>query len=299
MAIQKERNSVRLSVRRRPLDVREGGVDAAQDYDQLHGGTPPWLAPSLVEWLREMLVADARWSVAAKGEPDDRCRAIARHLRLNLPTGGHRGLTSVLLDMIPGPKGLAIIDAALVVFRPWEATDELEEILVSAGSAWAVAQDDDGPYLAHRVDPTSQALYDLATAEATSATGHLRRGWRELYGRDPDPGAAVDAAIKAVEAAAQPVVSPNDSKTTLGRIIGTLAANSGNWRITTFGNGRDGHSALQVVVDMANLVWTSQAERHGSANTVDPMTVADARLALHTAVTLVQAFSDGSIAPQP
>jgi hypothetical protein len=119
---------------------------------------------------------------------------------------------------------------------------------------------------------------------------HLREAWTQLLGTHPDPSAAYQAAVAAVEVAAKPVVSPNDQGATLGRILGELRADvrneTGRW-IFELG-------PLQVVVDMIAALWETQL-RHGDEAAPISETQEEADAAVHMAVALARWFLTGAV----
>ena len=54
----------------------------------------------------------------------------------------------------------------------------------------------------------------------TRPAQHLRDAWQKAWGRSPDASAAYTNAVRAVEAAYAPIVSPKNGQATLGSIIG-------------------------------------------------------------------------------
>lgn len=101
-------------------------------------------------------------------------------------------------------------------------------MLAAGSSAWQV--NSDGTGLARRVDATATEAFTEAgrAAGAASAVGsaadQIQSAWAELYGPHPDPPAAYRAAVQAVEAAAQATIEPNNTKATLGTMLGSAAA---------------------------------------------------------------------------
>jgi hypothetical protein len=59
-----------------------------------------------------------------------------------------------------------------------------------------------------------------------------------LAGRNPDESTAYREAIRAVEAAAKPVIIPKNDKATLGQMIAALRDNGDKWA-TTIGTSDD------------------------------------------------------------
>jgi hypothetical protein len=61
--------------------------------------------------------------------------------------------------------------------------------------------------------------YERPTTPDDRISEHLRAAWAGVYNLNPNPTAGYDHAVNAVEAAAWPVVTPDDEKATLGKII--------------------------------------------------------------------------------
>jgi hypothetical protein len=76
--------------------------------------------------------------------------------------------------------------------------------------------------LQRRTTVAASCAASLQTTMRDEAGEHLDDAWKAAFGRDPNPSVAYSQAIKAVEAAAIPVVTPSDSLATLGRVIGQL-----------------------------------------------------------------------------
>ena len=125
---------------------------------------------------------------------------------------------------------------------------------------------------------------------------YLRKAWGLIYGRNPDPNAGYLQAVMAVEAAAKPVVAPNDKDFTLGRGLGELGKSPRLFGVVSRpGDGT--FDPYDTLLGMCRLMWKSQPQRHGAP---DPHPLAEvsqeeAEAALHVAVTLVQWFSEGYV----
>jgi len=180
---------------------------------------PDPLVPVLRHWLS---LANAHDAEAAQ-------RA---GLRLGIsPTHGSNGdhsFLDALRRVDDNPDLLDVIDAVLAVHRApnWFGTNRAETAgnyaglvanlrtaLEDTGSAFTV--DDDGRRLIERIDPTVDALLLQVIAAAPPTTGELLRDAREhVYGLHPDPTAAYDTAVRAVEEIACPLVLAKSAAST-------------------------------------------------------------------------------------
>jgi hypothetical protein len=174
--------------------------------------------------------------------------------------------------------------------------------LYQGGSAWEVHGNDaetKGFHLQRRVDETAQAAANQAFAHGRAGV-HLRNAWSEVYGKNPDPSKAYTEAIKAVEVSAGPVVAPKDKLATLGKMIGELKGHPESFTVLLTGTGdsptaKGDLDAVTITRLMAQLLWTSQHDRHGNFDLDSVISVSqeEAQAAVQLAVLLVQWFETG------
>jgi hypothetical protein len=93
-----------------------------------------------------------------------------------------------------------------------------------------------------------------------------------------------------VEAAAKPVVTPNDDLATLGKMIRAIEGAPGKW---TFVLGEP-----EDVAQVGGLRWTKQLDRHRTDDDAGPLNVSpeQADAGLRLAIALVRFFADGLFA---
>jgi hypothetical protein len=176
-----------------------------------------------------------------------------------------------------------------------ERIDELERMLWEGGSAWRVSTRGAVPHLEARVDATVTAAAERVMTDAGRAGEYLQQAWSKIYGRHPDPGAGYGQSVNAVEAAARPVVSPNDAVATLGKMIGQMRQNPQAWTIEV--PAPPAFDRAQVLLGMLDLLWKGHADRHARLGPDEPISVSqsEAEAALHLAVTLVHWFNSGAV----
>lgn len=286
---------------RRPLRARVGRNTSYVEGP--HEGIPDWLRGSLVQWVEE--AADVTGITTAM---------LERKLRARLPwsTGGTPSARERASLWLSDQNAFDVID--LILAELWaqakkagsdyldddryrekfvDVFGDLVAILNDAGSEWMVGVDADGvPELQLRVDETTRAASAATIASADRAGDYLARAWSLTYGRHPDPTAAYNEAIKAVEAAAKPIVTPTDNVTTLGKILQALRDKPSKWNLP-FRPADDRPMPMEVVRQMAELLWRSHHDRHGDDAVDKPLSVtqAEAEAAVHLAVLLVHWFS--------
>lgn len=268
---------------------RPGQRAAHLELEAPYEDVPDHLFGHLLDWLTVLLnSAEIIYGLGA-------------HLRLSMPDPRRgtvqRDRAQVTLRHHIVNDRVAMLDAIEWVLNHYgndlgRIADELEEILATGNSAYRVRADHQG--LEMRTTPEVRDVVQTTVAEATGSAGeHLATAWNEAYGRNPDPGKAYSEAIKAVEAAAAPVVSPKHLKATLGTIIGDIKSVPQKW---SFAIARPNGDSVEDVHRLMSLLWEGQTSRHGGVNLTVPETLEAARAAVHVAATLVQFFVGKSFA---
>jgi hypothetical protein len=288
-----------------PISVREGRGTPDQTAGP-HEGVPDWMFGPLWQWLTE------RFPVRIESWPNRDAlvgyRAVASALRISLESaddpnpGDASGLRDRLHDLAEETPSilldacdywLAVTDVADV----WTtaAVRELDSLLATGGSAYRVAVGEH-LYLGRRV---AQDLDETVSRLSTSgrAGDHLRLARRAIFKRDPDASAGYRESIKAVEAAAIPIVSPTNARATLGTVIAELRGRPDQWTVELASSGPDG--PVGIIRGMLELLWQGQIDRHGTPDETAPLSVnqGQAEAAFHLALTLVQFFTAGVIRP--
>lgn len=250
-------------------------------------GVPLWMKESLLDWLH------GRFIYYEGGRDPNRqvLLMIERNCQINLdwglnPSRAHESLLEVFGRQ--PEKILDVIDYALANISVPDGAQELDLVLDEVGSVWEVALDLRG--LQRRIRPeATEAVKKLMTGGSKAVGEHLAAAWRHIYGRKPDPDAGYDQAVKAVEAAAFPIIIPNNPKATLGKANSAIReAPAGKYTSVL----KDG-GGVDAILGVMELLWKNQP-RHGKAGagarTVSP---AQAEAALHTALMLLQWFERG------
>lgn len=198
---------------------------------------------------------------------------------------------------------LACVQQALVGSRDWpehqraaSSANYLSGLLREGDSAFTVAES--GGALERRVEETLHGLHSKAVkagaTKSESAADHLREAFAAAYGIKPNPSAAYSHAVKAVEAVANPLFLPNDPEPTLGKVRSHL--DQGRQRYEMVIADRAGApAAIDAAVEMINLLWHGQRDRHAGGPTSTPVTQEAAETAVHTAAILVHWIASGSI----
>ncbi|GAB2467896.1 hypothetical protein GCM10027187_40070 [Streptosporangium sandarakinum] len=277
----------------RPLRERMAGLTDAR---ALVEGTPPYLLDPLRKWLD---------GVVFSPQPDDIHSALQLKLRRSDIA---RWSGRIMVISVEGDDLLEAIDATLDL-HAWLCTDDsyanaaqrkwwaeqlvsLTRTLDQAGSAWKVKDSWDG--LTTRVDETvAQAVNTTISDTGSDASAHLRKAWDAAYGIQPDPTVAYSEAVKAAEAVTIPAVLPRDRGATLGKVLGEMKNTRARWTLSI--DDKVGQPAsADAVIEMIALLWHGQRDRH-SGPEMKLTTLEAARMAVHTAATLVQWFTSGNV----
>jgi hypothetical protein len=272
----------------------------------LFEGVPDHLDIPLRDWLRGMLL--------------DGQHAERVGLRLRLRTGldeyglNRLSMLDTLTQKVDGTTLLRAVDAALYLHPAWAFTDahpsspearlqellvksitSLHELLLDAGSAYRLAPNGQG--LQQRVDATATAAADLARESARQAgrpeaARDLADAWAAVYGLHPNPSEAYRLAIRAVEDAAVPVVTPQNARATLGTVLAHLRDTPARWQLSITAPTGTG---VDPLVGMLTLLWTGQSDRHAGQADLTRVDQGAAEMAVHLAATLVQWFAAGHV----
>jgi hypothetical protein len=128
-------------------------------------------------------------------------------------------------------------------------------------------------------------------ADAGSAADHLATAWAKAYAIRPEPSESYSESIKAVEAAAHALVEPNNTKATLGTMLGHLRSQPDRFCLLLPAPG----VSVTPVIGMMTALWEGQTSRHGGQTATRSETRDEAQAAVHLAVVLVQWFTSGMI----
>jgi hypothetical protein len=287
-----------------PFSVRVG----RRPPDDLVDGVPSWLSAFVLEWTRvslSFIVEPALVSTMARvlrfplGHAHPQLRADA--VMAVVENDVHRAQGHLTLDIVNYLlEALQEHPEDFVVPSSIDLTGSLERALEEGGSKWRVATD--GGQLEHRVDPTyaaqAAAAIDAGDRGDSAAGRHLAAAWSALYRRSPHPGEAIDEAIKAVEAAAKPVLRPGHWDGSVGTVVlRELSNHPEDWVFPmALVDGRTGEvraRAADIAHGLAATIWFGQGPRHGADTSAEPKTRERAEVIVSAAITLVQWFASG------
>jgi hypothetical protein len=245
------------------------------------------------DWLSALLWTSGPYGERTGNTPVLKAMQIA--LRLEKPLAWGRGADSAALSVENRMQtdrefALDVLDFFVQKVATPNYADELGEIFTLGGSEWEVTKpSEERRYLAKRTVAPVDEIIEALPASSERARRHLEVAWLKLVGRNPDPSAAYREAIRAVEAAAKPVVIPSDPTATLGKIIRAIRDKPEKWTVLL----DDG--TPQQIADMCDLIWKGQQDRHGTDDPSTPLNVSqeEADVAVHVAVSLTRIFAGG------
>lgn len=212
-----------------PLSVRTGQRDPLP----YHEGVPSHLRRELEEIVYEG---------AIEGPAGGLCDIMVMQLQIPSRAAGEYSLDRIRRYCEAGEENLLdALDYVLASQGVW-SQDESDapqpvadaDLALSLGSSvWKVAIEATGeiaghtgpagaeqsPYragLRRRVPEPAEKDYLSALGIGGAAEGHLMTAWHAAYGRPSNPTTAWQYAVKAVEAALQPIVEPTNSQARLG-----------------------------------------------------------------------------------
>jgi hypothetical protein len=273
------------------------------DLETLHDGVPPWMMTPLMRWLQPFLeVAD---DLGERHPNVEFIEGLEMNCRLLAPLDRTRPIADLQKLIEEDPSfGIRVIQYVIGTFLIIDDPPHhvgsgklvpLQQILANSGSAWEVTALDvmDGHegqkhLVLTRRDLAEEKLAITDVREQSDRAGSfLADSWKAVATQEPRPGEAYDKAVKAIEAAAQPVILPNNTGATLGQIISAMSDKPTKW-IFALGD-------LETVTAMMKQVWTNHF-RHGTQEREDH-TPQEADAAMHIALPLVRFFVGGLIQP--
>lgn len=245
-----------------PLSVRTGVRPPFEPVE----GVPSFLWNYLRNWVKDAIRDDAQTGID-----------IDLVLRLNVqrfiddyryPTVGDVVAAALEIPLHDQDALLDVIDWLL--HRGLGSAGTLERLLATAGHVLRVSPDGDG--LVQRLDPSAWALYQHATSPQDAASEHMREAWTLTFGQHPKPGQGWGEAVKAVECLLKPLVSPRDSKATLGKMTAAVRDGHGKWTCALPSRDLkiDGHQVVKTGLDLLTDCLATigyQPGRHGGDDT--------------------------------
>jgi hypothetical protein len=250
-------------------------------------GIPEWMRPSIERFIAQRITGH---DVAVLGNPQNAnmhtVNAIERYLQVQLEQSSLVSTYRYVMQYISDDEQcLDVVEAIL-------ATDGqvkyllsfLNNILTSSGSKWmAVLQGTGQATLEERVSESAQNSLAMAMKESDATTQQfLKTAWSNAFGRAPNPSNAYSSSVKAIEAVAWPVITPNDNKATLGTMLGELRSNISKWETAT--NDKSADQGITAVKDVMQLIWDGQTDRHGTAQPTAPSQDAAEQAVLYAVV---------------
>ena len=247
----------------------------AEEFTRLHSGVPGWMRESLWGWLDAHISTYHRSSVGrGYWDPDPLLiREIERICRIDIQwtsNGGDytarvAGATSLRNVLYSNEIAfLTAVDFHLARVTDSQDLEVLELILSEAASEWRVGQLDSNPALVKRIDETVQRAAEDLARQGTRPGRLLADAWRHAFSMQRDPSASYRCSVRSVEASAGPVLTPDDPRPSLGKMIAALRDGKDKWDFTftvdSTVNPKD------VLLQMMQLLWTNEYSRHVDAD---------------------------------
>ena len=291
-----------------PFYARASEAGAA-DFECLFPGVPPWMRESLWAWLAKHL---SRWifsSSSANGgywDPEtSKIRELERICRVDSQWTGSgssfsdrtEGLLSLRNIFYANESAfLTAVDFHLSRTPEVDQVKELQTILEDSSSKWRVGQIGSRPGLVERVDETVQQAADEIIRRGERYGKLLAEAWQHAFSMQRNPSSAYRCAVRAVEVAAAPVLTPKDPQPSLGKMITALRDGMPKWRFAfTVDSAVDPKG---VLLQMMQLLWTNDYARHINVDLNVPLNVSqeEAESAVVLALTLINWFVSGAVA---
>jgi len=271
-----------------PWDATEGEI---ADLQVVREEIPETLVDPLFKWLTEEV--GGRNSYASINQ----IHHIETSLRTRLEL--QESATSDDLVLTIAKRGrqfiLRVVDLILSGYQPeegvWQPTrvSSLATRMIRSGSALEIAERNGVYRLRRRIVEGVEEAGQRAVHDANPTAGrHLATAMREAQEMEPDASKVMRESIQAVEAAAGPVVIPNDKQPRLRKIFAAIRDQDG-WGLV-FAQRDDGHPDHKAVLTgmIETLVFAEQSRHSGPG-----YTTVEAVGHVQLAATLVGWFSTG------
>jgi len=269
------------------------------DENNLVDNVPAWMMGSAQNFIRTFTTEhrgrDHKTRDLIIGVRTEAIHAVERYLQIQLPGDDEdefelqRSLLNYAQDEV---KCLDVIEAMLATCSPYNLSQMISTIqpmLLESGSKWMVVQNDGKVTLEERVDATTNQAFTTTSGTATNDSPEfLRKAWSYAFGRNPSPSEAYNYAIKAMEAAAWPIITPKNKSATLGHILGEMRTHPERWH-SKIVEVQPNKSSMMLSSAM-ELVWEGHTDRHGTAQPV-PVTQEAGEQAVLTAVMVCAYFN--------
>lgn len=261
----------------------------------LRDGVPSSMRPSLVGWIANRVVNDHRMArMELLRAAENNC-----DLDLGLGTITHAVLGEAAVQRIAAlpDRDLLMVTHYLLsqinprkVHNPEFYVTPLRQVLTEGRSRWTVGTKVDGIYgLVARVPEGVQQAAE-ALMDADDVPGRLlARAWSAVHDLDPADSAAYSFAVRAVEAAALPVLGLTKDTATIGDVVRAIERKDATWRLP-FKREHTEYPSREVLLAMLKSLYRGHRDRHGSEAYSD-VTHEEALAAVLMAVTLVGLFA--------
>lgn len=274
-----------------PFDATD---DEIENLHVVREGVPETLRPPLTAWIAERISG-------GYGKVNvDLVHAIQSSLRVSLGVGAFDGPSIVWVVDAMEQQGdsylIRVVDFLVSIQRmPDGWGNEVPEVtslkfyLDANGSAYEVHMKDQEYRLRRRVLGGIEELVQQAIDLGDVAGKHLSNAWHAAFGLEANETHAMTEAIRAVEAAARPVLSPKDKKATLGKMTGVLRDQRGWGLVLQTSDGFPNQA--EVIIGMLETLAKAQQDRHAGK----PPTTLEAQAHVQLAATLVFWFSSEAV----
>lgn len=248
-------------------------------------GVPKWLRPEVGQFLGRSAHHRAHWLTEY--------RLTRRDGSDHAEVFEHVDWVD-LVDVLGEDESLNLVDFVLRHGDPnRQHVSELGHWLQVGGSMWQVGTRNGHPGLEKRMPDTIRELATEAMQAPAGAGELLADAWAAVFGRQPDPEAAYAKTVKAVEAAAVPLINGEYRKATLGSVIKRLNDRN-EWNLGFRRDGAEVDSGA-TIRSMMETIWRGHADRHAGQHDYEPSTQSDAESAVVLATALIYLISSGKV----
>ncbi|WP_420369388.1 hypothetical protein [Curtobacterium sp. L1-20] len=248
-------------------------------------GVPEWLRPEVGQFLARSARRRPHWLVEYR---------LTRRNTVDYDELFEHVDTVDIVKALGEDESLNLVDFVLRFGDPQrQHVEELAHWLQIGGSMWRVGQRFGHPGLEQRVPTSLQNIADAAMDAPGGAGDLLADAWAAAFGVQPDPEVAYMKTVKAVEAAAVPLIYSDYKLATLGKVIKRLEDRK-EWTLGFRLEGA-GVDSGEMLLAMMRTIWRGHADRHGGQADYQPSSQSDAESAVLLATVLIQLITSGKV----
>lgn len=272
-------------------------LNPIDDAGSLHPGLPAWIRPEVCQFFLWVYNTSEGMAEYLSSSYQRKTRSQHRFGSQDFRFGFGDTSEDDLLDFLD----FSLFSLSSLANQPYQTNTDfldngrfLQHVFSEGGSEWAIQQNEGIWGIEKRVpEEVAQAVAEVTSDDVS---GYFGKAWRNCFGRNPDYSSAYLDVVRSMEAALCPLITPNDRKPTLGKVLTTLRDQNGKWALPFSGEVPQGKGvdpadagvlAVTGMGKMLESIWHSHHDRHGKPRP-EPITQEMAEAAVFAAIPVIR-----------